>query len=159
MPSLSSFATSVPHPPSWSIIVPKYLNADTCGSFAVTIILLHIPSYSFIFSRKKKRWFRRHKITRNPRDKEIFDVIKRETRLACKQAYNSYLNDMFTDEGGQKRFWSFIKSKKTENSGIAPLADSRGITISTSEGKAEILNKQFTSVFGMKDSLAVPEIH
>ena len=110
-------------------------------------------------SRKKKRWFRRHKITRNPRDKEIFDVIKRETRLACKQAYNSYLNDMFTDEGGQKRFWSFIKSKKTENSGIAPLADSRGITISTSEGKAEILNKQFTSVFGVKDSLAVPEIH
>jgi hypothetical protein len=65
---------------------------------------------------------------------------------------------MFTENGGQKRSWGYIKSKKTENSGVAPLKDERGITVSSSEGKSEIVKRQFTSVFGPKDSLPMPNI-
>ena len=109
-------------------------------------------------SRRKRRWFKRYKITRSPQAKDTYDILKKETRRACKNAQNSYLNDIFTEDGGQKRFWSYIKSRKTENSGVAPLKNSRGITISSSEEKAEILNHQFTSVFGVKNSLPTPDI-
>ncbi|VDI08795.1 Hypothetical predicted protein [Mytilus galloprovincialis] len=45
-----------------------------------------------------------------------------------------------------KRFWSFIKGKRTESTGVAPLRK-EGILHSHTETKANILNDQFTSVF------------
>ena len=45
-----------------------------------------------------------------------------------------------------KRFWSFIKSKRTESSGVAPLRR-EGILHSDTTTKEDILNDQFTSVF------------
>jgi hypothetical protein len=41
----------------------------------------------------------------------------------------------------------FIKGLRTENTGIAPLKDSTGMTQSDSSKKADILNCQFSSVF------------
>ena len=157
------FNTTSPVSQMWDFLKHHLLDLeDRCVPSKMTSTKYHQPWANRKIkrlSRKKRRWFRRYKITKNTRDKEIYDLLKRETRTACKQAYNSYLNQIFNDDGGQKRFWSYIKSKKTENSGVAPLTDSRGVTISASEGKADILNKQFTSVFGAKDSLEIPDIH
>jgi hypothetical protein len=50
-----------------------------------------------------------------------------------------------------KRFWSFIKSKRCESTGVSPLKDSDGKTYSDSETKANILNKQFSSVFNTNE--------
>ena len=45
-----------------------------------------------------------------------------------------------------RKFWSFIKSKKKENSGVAPLVKN-GTVHSDSQAEADILNKQLTLVF------------
>ena len=45
-----------------------------------------------------------------------------------------------------QRFWSFIKGKCTESTGVAPLRR-EGILHSDTATKANILNDQFTSVF------------
>ena len=50
-----------------------------------------------------------------------------------------------------KKFWNFIKSKRKESSGVAPLKVSDGITYSEPSRKADILNKQFSSVFNSNE--------
>ena len=49
-----------------------------------------------------------------------------------------------------KKFWGFIKSKRAESSGVAPLRK-EGILYSDNISKANILNEQFTSVFSKED--------
>ena len=51
-----------------------------------------------------------------------------------------------------KRLWSFIKSKRTNSCGVAPLKRD-GIAYSDARMKANILNNQFTSVFTSEDPL------
>ena len=46
-----------------------------------------------------------------------------------------------------KKFWTYIKHCKQDSSGVAPLIDTEGKLVDDSKGEAEILNKQFTSVF------------
>ena len=46
----------------------------------------------------------------------------------------------------QKRFWSFIRSLREDSTGVSPLRN-EGEIHSAAPEKAEILNKQFTSVF------------
>ena len=47
-----------------------------------------------------------------------------------------------------KRFWSFIKSKKKDNVGVAPLRESpKGEVTNESKKKADLLSRQFKSVF------------
>jgi hypothetical protein len=50
-----------------------------------------------------------------------------------------------------KRFWSFLKSKKQESVGVAPLKNKQGFLKSNSQSKANILNDQFTSIFTKED--------
>ena len=49
----------------------------------------------------------------------------REVQSECRKAYYSHIDSMITSDetepGNLKRSWSFIKSKKYDNSGVAPL--------------------------------------
>ena len=54
-----------------------------------------------------------------------------------------------------KRFWKYIKSLRKDCVGIPPLTTD-GVTTSKSEDKADILNRQFYSVFIDKDLSSVP---
>ena len=62
-----------------------------------------------------------------------------------------------TEPGNLKRFWSFIKSKKCDNSGVAPLKRD-GVAHSDSQVKANILNDQFSSVFTEEDTSTIPSL-
>ena len=70
-----------------------------------------------------------------------------------RQNYWNYLNNIFTDDnspeqaGKNKRFWSYIKNKRSNNVGVAPLKKDGHLT-SDPKQQAEILNLQFQSVFG-----------
>ena len=55
----------------------------------------------------------------------------------------------------QKNFWSYIKVTKKDCVGTAPLKDN-GILFSDSKNKAEILNKQYQSVFSKEDLTSIP---
>ena len=56
-----------------------------------------------------------------------------------------------------KRFWSYIKAKKQESTGVAPLKNIDGFIHSSSQSKAEILNAQFQSVFTVEDLSSMPD--
>ena len=60
--------------------------------------------------------------------------------------------------GNMKKLYSFIKSKKCDISGVAPLT-LNGVSYSDSVKKANILNDQFTSVFKKEDLSTVPELN
>ena len=71
----------------------------------------------------------------------------------CVKQYNEYVNGIIMDENHKpRRLWSFIKSKRTDSCGIAPLKRDR-IAYSDARMKANILNYQFTSVFKSEDPL------
>ena len=82
------------------------------------------------------------------RSKDMKAVIQREMR----KAYWTYVDSIITPdtEGGEynsmKRFWTFIKHRRKDNTGVASLKDNGKLTSDPKE-KADILNKQFESVF------------
>ena len=77
----------------------------------------------------------------------------------CRETYISYVNNMFADDstGNSKRFWSFIKGKRCDSTGISPLMND-GILQCNSHIKAEVLNDQFVSVFTNEDLSSLPDL-
>lgn len=77
-------------------------------------------------------------------------------RIHQRECHKSYRRAEWDDvhhviqEGFQsndsKPFWGYIKAKKQDNTGVAPLK-SRGNLVSDSVSKANLLIKQFQSVF------------
>ena len=55
-----------------------------------------------------------------------------------------------------KVFWSYIKSKRQEAYGVAPLKNADGFIHSDSSSKVEILNEQFVSAYTKEDTSKIP---
>ena len=120
--------------------------------------------------RMKQRAYNRAKRTKLQNDWDYFKTLVKTARKACISAYNQYISDCVSTDikNNPKRFFTFIKSKKCENTGIPPLRD-KGKTISDDELKANVLNNQFASVFSKKDNIVpvmpsvnippMPDIH
>ena len=60
-------------------------------------------------------------------------------------------------EENPKRFWSYVKQLKKEDHGVADL-EYEGKIFSDREIRAEILNKQFSSVFTDESDLDPPSV-
>ena len=83
-----------------------------------------------------------------------FKSLKRDIQLKMRRAYWTYVESTLTttDEensqkaGCMKKFWQFIKINRKDQQGI-PTLKSRGQVGITSTDKANMLNKQFQSVF------------
>ena len=96
------------------------------------------------------------------RTPEAWEVYRR-TRNRVAQA----INNAHTDCQGQlfetsfntisKKFWKYVKSLRKDCARIA-LLKCNGMTINSSEDKAEVLNNQFYSVFTDEDISHIPEI-
>jgi hypothetical protein len=64
---------------------------------------------------------------------------------------SSYINNIkCSEEASPKLFWNYIKNKKNDRCGVAPLKRN-GLTFSDSTTKANILNSQFSSVLTSED--------
>ena len=68
---------------------------------------------------------------------------------------NEIISSSYKDK--PKQFWSYIKSRKQESFGTAPLKNKYGFIHSESSAKAEILNDQFQSVFTEEDLSTIPD--
>ena len=101
-------------------------------------------------SRKKKKYYKKAQRTKSDQDKAKYRATKKLVQSECAKAYYQYINSVVGESnqngGNLKKFRSFIKSKKNDNSGVAPLKKN-GIVHSDSQTKADILNTQFSSVF------------
>ena len=103
----------------------------------------------------------RNNITKCAHDQTKYREIKKLAQSECRKAYYEYINSML-DENNQneinlKKFWSFIKSKKKENSGVDALMKN-GTVHSDSQAKADILNMQFSSVFTIGNASNTPSL-
>ena len=73
-------------------------------------------------------------------------------------AHRNYCTNLFNDSSkSKKRFWSYIKTKRKDNTGIAPLKDGETICTNTKQ-KACDLNDQFQSVFTTEDLSNTPQL-
>ena len=124
------------------------------------------PTYPWIntevrraISRKNKAG-RKARKTKNPKDRERYHKMKALAQKTSRQAYNNYIHDIISPEQAEnpKRFWSFIKSKKQDNSGVAPLRGQDGLIYSDSKNKSEILNNQFKSAYTQEDKSNLPDL-
>ena len=136
---------------------------DDIKSFLLNVLEKHVPSkmtstrfnQPWITSsvkrltRKKKRSYLRARRSRKEKDFHKYRSLKKQCRVACKEAYNDYVTNIISPDAthNPKRFWSFINSKRSDTTGVSPLKGQDGITYSDSQKKADILNDQFASVF------------
>jgi hypothetical protein len=112
--------------------------------------------------KKRDRLYSKMKKTNNynllPKLKKLKTLIQRNIR----SAYWDYMNNIVCDKtenkhGTTNKFWGFIKSLKNDSSGVSPLREN-GILRNTSKEKADVLNRQFSSVFVNDKSSFMPQI-
>ena len=93
---------------------------------------------------------------------EQFKVVKQTVQRELRRAYWKYVGDIVTPQENDsqhsrmKRFWTYIKHKRTDNKGIAPMQQN-GLLPSEPTEQANILNKQFQSAFSEKQNYTKQE--
>ena len=139
---------------------------NTFKSTLLTAISEHVPhrnasnrdSPPWITTKIKKTINARNhlykKIQSKPSDsrKEKLKALKKCINKATKQAYWNYTETIVSENtpdnnrSNNEKLWTFIKHRKTDSIDVAPLKDN-GILKDSPQDKAEILSKQFSSVF------------
>jgi hypothetical protein len=96
--------------------------------------------------RKKEKLYRKMRQSKSQIDTDKFRQMRHKCQSEIRKAYNTFLDGIISPDPKQppKRFWSYIKSLRKDNVGVAPLKV-QGRVASTAASKAEILNSQFTS--------------
>ena len=135
-------------------------------------MLKHIPS-KLVKSRDKLPWINSSIKQKMKQRKRLYDKAKRsgsdtdwcdykqarnEVNSLLETAHHNYCTNLFNDSStSKKRFWSYIKAKRKDNTGVAPLKDGQTICINAKQ-KACIWNNQFQSVFTTEDLLNTPQL-
>jgi hypothetical protein len=107
---------------------------------------------------KKKRAYQRAKKTKKNKDWIHFRHLRKAFQQILRRAHWDYLNSILDPEEDRtsKNLWSYIKSKRQDNSGVSALK-SDGKLITDPQEKATVLNNQFVSVFTREDTSKFPE--
>ena len=114
--------------------------------------------------RKLSRLLRKTRQTNDPSLRQRYVKTKASVQKLRRQSYWNYINDLIEppsdnqehSRNRQKRFWHYIKSLRRDNCGVSPLRDHEGKLCSAPSDKANILNKQYESVFTKEDSSDIP---
>ena len=99
----------------------------------------------FIQARKTRQW-------------DNYKNFQRECKRTIRRAEWAHVNTIIEEglkQKNSKPFWRYIKSKRQDNVGIAPLTEN-GQLYSDSKSKARILVNQFQSVFTPEDNSPLP---
>ena len=115
--------------------------------------------------KKRDCMYIKSKKTGKEQDRKAFQALKHQAQKQLRQAYWAYVKDMIfpevpdTDTQKQvgKNFCTYVKHCKQDSSGVAPLLGDDGTRTDDPKGKAEILNKQFTSVFSKATPLTLAQ--
>ena len=112
--------------------------------------------------RKQNLLFKRQRRTRAAKDIRHYKETKAKLQKAERQSYWKYLDNLIEvgDPGQehqpkQKRLFSFVKSLRRDNSGIAPLKE-HGRLHDNPKDKADILNRQYESTWTKEDKDDIP---
>ena len=108
--------------------------------------------------RRKQRAF--NKVKNKERDWGHYRAIRKHIKRQLAIAHDSYIKDLLEIQPQEKpkRFWSYIKSKKKDSTGVSALKLPDGTTISDSKSKAGLPSDQFHSVFTKEDLGCIPDL-
>ena len=106
---------------------------------------------------KRNRLYKKAKKSGDSHDRSKAKELKHIIQRKIRQTYWKYIEDIITPNAQShgnpmKRFWSYIKSKKTDYNGISALKQN-GKLVQDPKSKAEALNNQFQSVFNSNKKL------
>ena len=107
-------------------------------------------------------YYKTKKKTGDPRHAKRYLDLKHQVQKRQRQAYWDYVESIVTPQdqeneyAGMKRFWTYIKHRKSDNVGVSSLK-SEGKLYSHPIDKADILNKQFKSVFSSSEKISGEE--
>ena len=110
--------------------------------------------------RRKCRAFNKARRTNKARDWDRFKLLKKEAQKVCRNSYNNYVHDIIHSVPAgcrNKKLGALVKAKRCDNIGVAPLKDG-GFLHSDPRSKANILNRQFSSVFSTDDGAPLPDL-
>ena len=97
--------------------------------------------------RRKQKWYQKAKQSNDPNIWKKFKKIKTTTQRTCRQTHNSHLNSIFHNDNSNKKLFSYIKNLRQENVGVPDLKSETGFPIRDPAKKAELIHRQFDSVF------------
>ena len=110
--------------------------------------------------RKRDRLYKLCKVSFSEAKYADFKSLKHLVQKEIRSAYWSYTNNLIVPEThphlNQKKFWSYIKALRKENTNV-PVLTKNGISYETSLDKAKILNNQFQSVFTIEPNSPLPD--
>jgi hypothetical protein len=107
--------------------------------------------------RKKKNLYKKAKKSGNW---DNYRFAQKECRRAMRKAEQQYINNTIEQglkENNSKPFWRYVKSRRQDNTGVAPLKDGPSL-VSDSLEKSKILLRQFCSVFTRDDGTPPPQM-
>jgi hypothetical protein len=109
--------------------------------------------------RAYKKWKQTHSEDSMIKFRQLRSLAQRKLREAHRSYTDLIFNlvdpDDFDKQAANKRFWTYVKSKKKDSCSTAPLRKN-GVLISDAAGKAQILNDQYCSVFTQEDLHSIP---
>ena len=94
-------------------------------------------------------WFNKAKRSHRSKDWQEYKKHKKHTLQSIRHAHWNYVNSIHQDgleSNDSKPFWRYVKSNQQDSVGVSPLK-SVGKLYAEAKDKADILNKQFKSVF------------
>ena len=108
--------------------------------------------------RRKQRAHRKARKTARKRDRDRYRRLQQEVQFSIRRANREYMQDASSNfKENPKKFWSFIKSRGQEASGVATLKNKNGYLKSDKTSKAENLNEQFQSVYTREDTSSITD--
>ena len=110
-------------------------------------------------SRRKQRAHKKAKRTKHHKDWTRYKTLQAETQREVRRAHDACMDEVIGEDMREnpKRLWSYLKSRKQDTSGVAPLKHSDGFLHNDAATKAEILNTQFHSVYTREDLTHIPD--
>ena len=108
--------------------------------------------------RIKKRRYDKAKQSGTTEDWETFKEFRRFVKHELIKSHDEYILDTDGKDNGfkiSKKFWSYVKSKRRDMTGI-PVLKVDGIEITTGREKAEALSEQYDSIFTNEDLTDIP---
>ena len=103
--------------------------------------------------KKKHKLMHKAKLLNTTEAWEIYKEQKRTVQRNIRRAHWRYVNETMEKslgEGNNKTLWKYIKAKRHDNIGVAGIK-SNGVLHQDSRETAELLNKQFKSVFTVEN--------
>ena len=109
--------------------------------------------------RKKYKLFKRFLESNNSWYYYEYIKVRNQTTKDIKKAkYDYELKVAKESKLNPKMFWRHVNSKRKCKQGIAPLKDENNDIISDDKGKANVINKYFSSVFTKEDLQTLPKM-